>query len=189
MEECADRPRTMIDADGYRLNVGIVLSNHDHHVFWARRVGMEAWQFPQGGIRRQETPEMAMFRELREEIGLDPWHVKIIGCTRDWLRYQLPKRYVRYHRKPVCIGQKQIWFMLRLVGTDSDVRLDRSARPEFDSWQWVSYWRPLDEVVEFKRAVYQAALQELEPLLTTASGANADKSTHIPIQLTPSGLT
>lgn len=151
----------MIDADGYRLNVGIILSNQDGEVFWARRIGMDAWQFPQGGIRRNETPQRAMFRELYEEIGLLPKHVEIIGSTRHWLRYRLPKRYIRYDKKPVCIGQKQIWYILRLVGSDDDVRLDLNKRPEFDTWQWVSYWRPLEEVVSFKRSVYKQALTEL----------------------------
>ncbi len=164
----------MIDSDGFRLNVGIVLSNHNGQVFWARRVGMDAWQFPQGGIRRHETPEMAMYRELQEEIGLDPAHVRVIGCTRHWLRYRLPKRFVRYDRKPVCIGQKQIWFLLRLIGTDSDVRLDRSDKPEFDSWRWVNYWQPVDDVVDFKKAVYRRALQELEPLLSAAAPPQLD---------------
>jgi putative (di)nucleoside polyphosphate hydrolase len=151
----------MIDADGYRLNVGIILSNQDGEVFWARRIGMDAWQFPQGGIRRNETPQRAMFRELYEEIGLLPKHVEIIGSTRHWLRYRLPKRYIRYDKKPVCIGQKQIWYILRMVGSDEDVRLDLNNRPEFDSWQWVNYWRPLEEVVSFKRSVYKQALTEL----------------------------
>ena len=155
----------MIDAHGFRLNVGIILSNRDAQVFWARRVGMDAWQFPQGGIKRHETPKMAMFRELKEEVGLEPEHVELVGCTRAWLRYRLPKHYVRYDKRPVCIGQKQIWFMLRLIGTETDVRLDAAPRPEFDRWQWVHYWHPLQEVVFFKRSVYEKALTELAPLV------------------------
>lgn len=155
----------MIDSDGFRLNVGIVLSNQEDNVFWARRVGMDAWQFPQGGIRRHETTEIAMFRELQEEIGLSPHHVQVIGWTRKWLRYRLPRRFVRYDRRPVCIGQKQIWYMLRLIGEESELRLDWAERPEFDQWQWVSYWYPLQEVVAFKRGVYRKALTELAPLI------------------------
>lgn len=155
----------MIDAQGFRLNVGIILSNGDGRLFWGRRAGMNAWQFPQGGIQRNETPEMAMFRELQEEIGLAQEHVRLMGCTRAWLRYRLPKRFIRHGRKPLCIGQKQIWFMLRLVGDEAAVRLDAAERPEFDSWQWVSYWQPLREVVFFKRGVYERALKELAPLL------------------------
>ncbi len=159
------RLTTVIDSEGYRANVGIILSNQDGMLLWARRIGQSSWQFPQGGIRSCETPEQALFRELKEEVGLGPEDVEIIGRTREWLRYDLPKRYIRRHRKPVCIGQKQCWFMLRLVTHDSRVRLDLSERPEFDSWRWVDYWRPLEEIVFFKRRVYERALTEFAPLL------------------------
>lgn len=155
----------IIDSNGYRLNVGIILSNGQAQLLWARRSGQDAWQFPQGGIRRYETPEDAMFRELQEEVGLLPDQVRILGRTRRWLRYRLPKRFIRRNCHPVCIGQKQVWFMLRLVGADDDVRLDCTDHPEFDYWRWVSYWHPLREVVAFKRAVYHRALREFAPLL------------------------
>lgn len=155
----------MIDSDGYRPNVGIILSHEDGRVFWAKRVGQNAWQFPQGGIRPHESLEEALFRELREETGLLPEHVEIMGCTRRWLRYRLPKHLIRRHSKPLCIGQKQRWFMLRMLVDDACVRLDASDKPEFDSWRWVEYWRPLREVVFFKRHVYRCALRELAPLV------------------------
>lgn len=155
----------MIDLDGYRANVGIILSNRDGRLLWARRIGEQAWQFPQGGIRENESPEEAMYRELQEEIGLQQPHVMLVGRTRDWLRYQLPKNLIRYNRKPLCIGQKQVWFMLSLVGDESHVRLDCSSNPEFDSWRWVAYWSPLEEIVAFKRKVYEQALHEFAPLL------------------------
>ncbi len=159
----------MIDSDGYRLNVGIVLSSRAGELLWARRIGQDAWQFPQGGIRRSENPEQALYRELEEEVGLQPQHVKLMGCTRGWLRYRLPKRLIRYGRKPLCIGQKQRWFLLQLVESDRYVRLDLSEKPEFDCWRWVSYWYPLQEVVAFKRKVYDRALHELAPLLFPGS--------------------
>ena len=155
----------MIDSDGFRPNVGIILSNHRTEVLWARRAGQEAWQFPQGGIKVHETPEEAMFRELFEELGLRSEHVEVIGSTRGWLRYTLPRRYMRRRSNPVCIGQKQIWFLLRLLGNDSSVQLDLSEKPEFDHWKWVNYWRPSREVIFFKRHVYRRALKELAPLL------------------------
>lgn len=132
---------------------------------WARRIRQNAWQFPQGGIQRRETPEQAMYRELREEVGLCPHHVEVLGATRGWLRYQLPDRLIRRHHKPVCIGQKQVWFMLRLLGEEQDVCLDSTDTPEFDHWRWVEYWHPLREVVSFKREVYKRALKELAPLV------------------------
>lgn len=156
---------SVIDAEGYRANVGIMLSNGNGQLLWARRAGMDAWQFPQGGIRPTESAEIAMFRELREEIGLLPEHVAVLGCTQDWLRYRLPEALVRRNSTPVCVGQKQIWFLLRLDGSDELVRLDHSERPEFDHWRWVDFWEPLGEVVAFKQQVYRQALQELRPLL------------------------
>lgn len=158
----------MIDSDGYRANVGIILSNREGKVFWARRVGQDAWQFPQGGIDKAESPEQAMYRELHEETGLTPESVELLGCTKKWLRYRLPKRYVRRNQQPVCVGQKQIWYMLRMTGSESCFDLGLSAKPEFDNWQWVDYWKPSEEVIFFKRKVYKKALAELEPLLTKA---------------------
>ena len=155
----------MIDSDGYRANVGIILTNHADKVFWAKRVGQDAWQFPQGGIRMTESPEEAMLRELQEEVGLQPQHVEIMGCTRDWLRYDLPKRYIRRKQTPRCIGQKQIWFMLKMHCDDTCIALDTGYKPEFEGWCWVDYWQPQKRVVFFKRKVYQQALEELAPLL------------------------
>ncbi|MGD2076300.1 MAG: RNA pyrophosphohydrolase [Gammaproteobacteria bacterium] len=155
----------MIDSDGYRPNVGIILTNREGKLLWARRIRQDAWQFPQGGIRRRETPDEAMYRELAEEIGLEPEHVSVLGATRGWLRYRLPERFIRRHQKPMCIGQKQRWYMLRLIGAERHVRLDRCDRPEFDNWRWVDYWQPIEEVVAFKRTVYKKALRELAPLI------------------------
>ncbi len=151
----------MIDSDGFRPNVGIMLANGRGQVLWARRVGgRDAWQFPQGGIKQGESPREALYRELREEVGLEPDAVEVLGTTRGWLRYRLPERYVRKDQKPVCIGQKQKWFLLRLLEEDSAVRLDLNDKPEFDHWQWVSYWYPLNQVISFKREVYRRAMKE-----------------------------
>lgn len=156
----------MIDVDGYRKNVGMILANREGRVFWARRIGaVEAWQFPQGGIRSNETPRQALFRELAEETGLRPEHVEIIGCTKRWLRYDLPRNLIRWERKPVCIGQKQIWYLLRLLVDEEQVQLDLTDKPEFDVWCWVDYWLPARKVVNFKQDVYRRALNELAPLL------------------------
>ncbi len=159
----------MIDPDGYRPNVGIILVNRENRVFLARRIGQQAWQFPQGGIRTSETPEQALYRELYEELGLEPSDVEIIGYTRGWLRYRLPKQLIRYYSQPLCIGQKQKWFLLRLVGSEQKVRLNLTPSPEFDSWRWVNYWYPIKQVIAFKRNVYRKALQELAPLLKESS--------------------
>ena len=152
----------MIDLDGFRPNVGIMLANDRGQLLWARRVGgHNAWKFPQGGISAGESPKQALFRELHEEVGLARDAVEILGSTRGWLRYRLPKRFVRDGQKPVCIGQKQKWFLLRMLEDDAAVRLDQNETPEFDHWRWVSYWYPLDQIVPFKREVYRRALKDL----------------------------
>ena len=160
----------MIDPDGYRPNVGIVLMRADGQVFWARRVRRDGWQFPQGGMNSDETPVEAMYRELEEETGLLPEHVEVLAATPGWLRYRLPPRAIRHTEKHVCIGQKQVWFLLQLIGDESHVRLDVGDKPEFDHWRWVDFWYPVEHVVTFKRAVYARALRHLAPKADVVSG-------------------
>jgi len=155
----------VIDSNGFRLNVGIILVGPKNRLLFARRVGQEAWQFPQGGIRENETIEQALFRELYEEIGLKSQDVEIIACTRRWLKYRLPPKFIRHEVQPVCIGQKQKWFMLRLLSDETQVQLNCTDSPEFDRWRWVSYWAPLKEVIDFKKPVYRSALTEFASLL------------------------
>lgn len=155
----------VIDNDGYRANVGIILVNSTGHLFWARRIGENAWQFPQGGIHESESPEQAVFRELHEEIGVSQDSVEVIGSTQDWLRYNIPDHLIRRHQFPCCIGQKQRWFLLRFTGEESDVCLDKSDKPEFDQWRWVEPNEPPNQVISFKRNVYTKALKELLPLI------------------------
>ena len=151
----------MLDRDGFRPNVGIILLNQKSQVFWGKRIRTHSWQFPQGGIDRGENPEQAMFRELHEEVGLFPQHVQVLARTRDWLRYEVPDRFIRRDARGHYKGQKQIWFLLQLVGHDWDLNLRATDHPEFDAWRWNDYWVPLDAVVEFKRGVYKMALTEL----------------------------
>lgn len=151
----------MIDSEGFRPNVGIVICNRLGQLLWAKRIGQSAWQFPQGGINADESLEQALYRELDEEVGLAAGDVKILHQTNDWLRYKLPKNFVRRHTDPMCIGQKQKWFLLGLEADDARVELNNSSEPEFDDWRWVSYWYPVNQVIEFKRSVYRRALKEL----------------------------
>jgi putative (di)nucleoside polyphosphate hydrolase len=151
----------LIDAQGFRANVGIVLIRDGGDVFLGGRSDGRGWQFPQGGVQREESPEQALFRELREEVGLEPADVEVLATTRSWLRYRLPRRYVRRRSQPLCIGQKQRWFLLRMLGGEDRLRFDLTGQPEFDSWRWVDYWSPVREVIYFKRNVYARALEEL----------------------------
>ena len=150
-----------IDQDGYRANVGIILTNGAGKLLWARRKGKRGWQFPQGGINANENAEEAMFRELEEEVGLTAQDVKVLGRTKDWLHYNLPKRFQRLNNVIPVIGQKQQWFMLRLISDENQVKLDNTKHPEFDQWRWVNYWYPVSNVIYFKQQVYRKALKQL----------------------------
>lgn len=162
-----------IDEEGFRANVGIVLLDDAGRVLIAGRRGRSGWQFPQGGVRREESPEEAMYRELHEEVGLLPGDVELAGATREWIRYRLPERFIRRERDPVCIGQKQRWFLLNFVADPSRLRFDSTAEPEFDRCRWVDYWRPVKEVVYFKRRAYVRALTELGPIAFPDAGPPA----------------
>ena len=152
----------MIDSNGFRPNVGIIICNKLGQLLWAKRIKQDAWQFPQGGIKEAETTEEALFRELSEEVGLCKDDVRILSQTSEWLKYRLPKPYVRQRKGRTCIGQKQKWFLLGLQTEEGRVDLENTLQPEFDDWCWVNYWYPVNQVVDFKRSVYRKALIELE---------------------------
>ncbi|MFN8770790.1 MAG: RNA pyrophosphohydrolase [Neisseriaceae bacterium] len=155
----------MIDNDGYRLNVGIVLLNADSQVFWGRRKGESSWQFPQGGLYENEDVETAMFRELNEELGLLSEHVEIIGRTEDWLYYDVPATYNRSNNKNYR-GQKQIWYLLQFIGKDYNINVKYHKEQEFDAWRWINYWDSIDLVIDFKQDVYKKALNELSKFIS-----------------------
>ena len=171
---------TVLDREGYRPNVGIILINERNEVFWGKRVREHSWQFPQGGIKPGESPETAMYRELYEEVGLLPQHIKIVGRTRDWLRYDVPSHWVRREWRGSYRGQKQIWYLLRLVGRDSDINLRACHHPEFDGWRWHQYWAPVDEVIDFKRDVYLGALKELSSRFLRGMESYEDFTARLP---------
>ena len=152
----------MIDSNGFRPNVGIIICNKLGQLLWAKRIQQDAWQFPQGGIKEAETTEEALFRELSEEVGLCKDDVRILSQTSEWLKYRLPKPYIRQRKGRTCIGQKQKWFLLGLQTEEGRVDLENTLQPEFDDWCWVNYWYPVNQVVDFKRSVYRKALIELE---------------------------
>ena len=154
----------MIDEEGYRANVGIILANNRGDLLWARRRGQDAWQFPQGGIQNEETPEQAMLRELQEEIGLEPADVDVLACTTGWLKYRLPAQFMRNRGNPNFVGQKQKWFLLRMLGEDARVCMDGGGRPEFDQWRWVKMHEVIDSIVPFKKPVYEQVIAAFKHL-------------------------
>ncbi|MBL7003893.1 MAG: RNA pyrophosphohydrolase [Gammaproteobacteria bacterium] len=161
----------MIDIDGYRANVGVIICNTNGQVMWAKRIKQNAWQFPQGGVDANESAIETMYRELWEETGLEESDVALLKSTNTWYRYKLPKRMVRPNTPPVCIGQKQKWFLLQLTSPDSHVNLAVTETPEFEQWKWVDYWLPSKQVVGFKRRVYLCMLNELSPYLPKPSSS------------------
>ena len=154
-----------MDKNGYRSNVAIVLSDGKGRVLLAKRIGQASWQFPQGGIDDGETPEKALYRELEEEVGLLPESVRLLGSTQDWFKYRLPEHMTRKNSNPGFLGQKQKWFLLELIDNDNKVIIDGGTSPEFQDWQWVSYWYPITAIVDFKRSVYRSALSQLAQYL------------------------
>lgn len=149
----------MLDRDGYRANIGIILLNQQNRVFWGRRKGEDSWQFPQGGLLDDEEIEVGMLRELYEEIGLNSTQIKIIAHTKNWLYYDVPENYNR--NRAYYKGQKQIWFLLKLLGSDCQINLRKHHVQEFDAWRWLEYDQAQDLVIDFKRQVYTKALAEL----------------------------
>lgn len=159
--------------DGYRPNVGIIICNRKGQVFWARRIKRDGWQFPQGGVSKNESLTEALFRELQEETGLLEHQVRLVAHTKRWLHYDLPSKFLRGQRRskssPNFKGQKQVWFLLELLDDDSSFNLSGSSEvPEFDGWRWVETEFALNNIVDFKRGVYQKALTELKQYIPSA---------------------
>jgi putative (di)nucleoside polyphosphate hydrolase len=143
----------------YRLNVGAVLFGPDGRVFVGQRAGFSgAWQLPQGGIDEGEDPRKAVLRELLEEIGTDK--AEIMGEHTEWLTYDLPPELLGVAWGGKYQGQRQKWFALKFLGTDSDIKLDADSHPEFTAWKWV----PLADLprlaVAFKREIYEVIARD-----------------------------
>ncbi|CAL1329290.1 RNA pyrophosphohydrolase [Candidatus Providencia siddallii] len=155
----------MIDNNGFRKNVGIIICNRYEQVLWARRYGKYSWQFPQGGVDYGESSKQTMYRELYEEIGLLHNNVKLLAFNNHWLCYKLPKHLIRWNKKPICIGQKQKWFLLEFKCNESDINMQNNKSPEFDSWKWVSYWYPIRYIVSFKREVYRLIMKKFSSIV------------------------
>lgn len=149
----------------YRENVGIILVNDSCQVFWAQRIKDNYWQFPQGGIEKAETIEQALYRELYEEIGLTQKDVSLLGDTKEWISYDFPIK--RVSNGVIFSGQKQRWFLLKLMVNVKNIKFDCTKNPEFKAGKWVDYWYPLQDIVDFKREAYEKVLLELRTYLSS----------------------
>jgi putative (di)nucleoside polyphosphate hydrolase len=147
-----------MDKKNYRKGVGIIIVNSGGQFFLGKRIGAEAWQFPQGGIDEGETPKEALYRELHEETGLTKNTVQIITVSSKWLVYHIPHVFQRSNKK--YDGAMQKWFLLELTGSDKDINLKATGQPEFDAWKWADKNTAINNVIKFKKAVYESILEE-----------------------------
>ena len=145
----------------YRPCVGVMLVNGDGQVFVGQRFDSinAAWQMPQGGIDAGEDAEVAAYRELREETGILPDMVQILAQSSDWISYDFPAELAKKLWKGGYRGQKQRWFLMRFSGLDSQINIE-TEEPEFAAWQWMPVNELLDNIVPFKRSVYEQVLSE-----------------------------
>lgn len=143
----------------YRLGVGIMLVNADNMVLVGKRVDtiMDAWQMPQGGINEGENPTDAVLREMEEEIGTNK--AEIIAESTEWFSYELPDRLIPKIWNGKYRGQRQRWFALRFLGSDSDININ-TEYPEFCEWRWASIQDLPSLIVPFKRDIYRKVVEE-----------------------------
>jgi len=151
--------------EGYRPNVAMVVINSMNKVLICRRKNTRTWQFPQGGIDNGEDIKKAMYRELSEEIGLSKDDVILVGESEGTITYDIPKTIRSKVLGGKFKGQEQKWFLLKLKKDNSEIKLDNETFPEFDKYEWVSFWQPLNRIVDFKREAYREALSELRFLI------------------------
>ena len=150
----------------YRACVGVMLINKSGDIFVGERIDTPgAWQMPQGGIDKGEEPDVAALRELWEETGVDPEHVTLLAQTSDWLTYDLPDHLLGKVWKGKYRGQKQLWFLLRFNSTDDKISI-ASEHPEFAQWKWSPATDLVDEIVPFKKHIYEAVGAEFAPHLS-----------------------
>lgn len=156
--------RTLLE---YRLGVGIILLNSENKVFVGQRLdqrsGIEAWQMPQGGIDETEEPVKAALRELKEEVGTN--HVQVLHQSKDWYYYDIPDEFISRLWGGRYRGQKQLWFLMKLIGEDSLINI-KTEHPEFKDWKWVAFQEVPELIVPFKKRLYKEILDEFLPIIS-----------------------
>ncbi len=150
----------------YRPCVGVMLMNHDGYVFVGQRIDRDqaAWQMPQGGVDKSEDPRDAALRELWEETGVTADLVELVASTDDWLNYDLPHDLVPNIWKGRFRGQKQKWYLFRFTGTDDQINI-QTEHPEFSEWRWLPPAELVQNIVPFKRVVYEQLMDRFEEYL------------------------
>ena len=145
----------------YRPCAGVMLVNRHGLIFAGLRIDStaEAWQMPQGGIDKGETPRDAALRELTEETGVTPDLVEVLAESPDWIFYDLPDELVGRVWKGKYGGQRQKWFLMRFEGSDEDINI-QTQHPEFSRWQWTTQQELIAKIVPFKRDVYERVVQD-----------------------------
>ena len=152
-----------MDKKNYRRGVGMIIINDDGRFWLGKRIGTEAWQFPQGGIDKGEKVREAMYRELHEETGLEQDTVEILSISKRWLVYHIPHVFQRHNKK--FDGAMQKWYLLKLIDSDSKINLNASGHAEFDDWKWGDEKTAIKSVIKFKRDVYKSILKEFKDVL------------------------
>ena len=156
----------MENTENYRPNVAIIILNKAGQILWCKRKDGNGWQFPQGGLDKGESPLEAIYRETREEVGLERKDIRIIKETQEWFNYKVPEdrlpKYFRF-KNSKFIGQTQKWFLAEILCEDYRINLNASSPIEFVDWTWSSYWHPLNGGVDFKKATYRKVLNNFLP--------------------------
>jgi putative (di)nucleoside polyphosphate hydrolase len=149
------------DESHYRPGVGIVLINERREIFMAQRSDVEhaAWQMPQGGIEPGETPQQAVLRELREEIGTNNATFALEAAH--WIYYDVPTKLAQQAWGGRWAGQRQKWFLMAFQGNDTEIDL-ATEHPEFRDWQWTSPQTLIALAPPFKRQFYRSVFAQFD---------------------------